>query len=94
MTSAAHGGIIDKNHRRWWKGSEYMFPNLRAEMMRHNVTAVDISQVTHKTDRSIRDKIAGRGDFSLTEVYAIRDAFFPGMDLEYLFARNTGQSSA
>ena len=54
-----------------------MFPNLRAEMVRHNVTAVDISKVTHKTDRSIRDKIAGRGDFSLTEFYAIRDAFFP-----------------
>ena len=71
-----------------------MFPNLRAEMVRHNVTAVDISKVTHKTDRSIRDKIAGRGDFSLTEVYAIRDAFFPGMELEYLFALNADSNSA
>lgn len=71
-----------------------MFPNLRAEMVRHNVTAGDISKVTHKTDRSIRDKIAGRGDFSLTEVYAIRDAFFPGMELEYLFARNADSNSA
>ena len=69
-----------------------MFPNLRAEMVRHNVTASDISKVTHKTDRNIRDKIAGRGDFSLTEIYAIRDTFFPGMKLEYLFARNTGQN--
>lgn len=71
-----------------------MFPNLRAEMVRHNVTAVDLSKATHKTDRSIRDKIAGRGDFSLTEVYAIRDAFFPGMELEYLFARNADSNSA
>lgn len=71
-----------------------MFPNLRAEMTRHNVTATDISKVTHKTDRSIRDRIAGRGDFTLTEVYTIRDAFFPGMELEYLFARNASQSSA
>lgn len=71
-----------------------MFPNLRAEMVRHNVTAVDISKVTHKTDRSIRDKIAGRSDFLLTEVYAIRDAFFPGMELEYLFARNADSNSA
>ena len=70
-----------------------MFPNRRAEMVRHNVTAVDLSKATHNTDRSIRDKIAGRGDFSLTEVYTIRDTFFPGMELEYLFARNTGQNS-
>ena len=54
-----------------------MFPNLRAEMVRHNVTASDISKATHKTDRNIRDKIAGRGDFSLTEIYTIRDTFSP-----------------
>lgn len=71
-----------------------MFPNLRAEMARCGVTATDLSKVAHKTDRSIRDKIGGRGDFTLTEIYAIRDAFFPEMTLEYLFERDTGQSSA
>lgn len=71
-----------------------MFPNLRAEMARCGVTVADISKVAHKTDRSIRDKIGGRGDFTLTEIYAIRDAFFTGMSLEYLFERDARQSSA
>lgn len=71
-----------------------MFPNLRAEMVRCGITATDLSRVTHKTDRSIRDKIGGRGDFTLTEIYAIRDAFFPEMELEYLFKRDTIKSSA
>ena len=52
-----------------------MFPNLRAEMTRNDVTEVDISRVTHKTDKYVRSKISGQGDFTLTEVYAIRDAF-------------------
>lgn len=71
-----------------------MFPNLRAEMTRCGLTAADLSRVAHKTDRSIRDKIGGRGDFTLTEIYAIRNTFFPEMTLEYLFERETGQSSA
>lgn len=69
-----------------------MFPNLRAEMARCGVTATDLSRVAHKTNRSIRDKIGGRGDFTLTEIYAIRDTFFPEMTLEYLFKRDVNQS--
>lgn len=71
-----------------------MFPNLHAEMARCNITATDFAKVIHKTNRSIRDKIGGQGDFTLTEVCAIRDAFFPEMTLEYLFMRDTGQNSA
>lgn len=65
-----------------------MLVNLKAEMTRYGVTAVDIAKVTGKTDRSIRDKISGKRDFTLPESAAIRDAFFPGLKLEYLFSRS------
>lgn len=63
-----------------------MLDNLRAEMARYGVSALDLAKVTGKTDRSIRDKISGKRDFTLPESAAIRDSFFPGLSLEYLFA--------
>lgn len=65
-----------------------MLQNLRAEMVRYGVTAVDLSRVTNRTERSIRLKVSGKNAFTLPEGIAIRDAFFPGMSLEYLFARS------
>ena len=56
-------------------------------MLFYKVSALDFAHVTGKTDRSIRDKIGGKRDFTLPESAAIRDAFFPGLTLEYLFAR-------
>ena len=64
-----------------------MLDNLRAEMTRHGITASDIARVVGKTDRSIRDKISEKRDFTLPESAAIRDELFPGLSLEYLFAR-------
>lgn len=52
-----------------------MLSNLRAEMTRYGVTASDIAREIGKTDRSIRDKISGKRDFTLPESAAIRDAF-------------------
>jgi hypothetical protein len=69
------------------EGGDEMFYNLCAEMARKSITTTDLSRVTHKTGRSIRNKINGNGDFTLSEVYAIRDAFFPQMNIEYLFER-------
>lgn len=66
-----------------------MLSNLRAEMARYGVSVSDIATVTGKTDRSVRDKINGKRDFTLPESAAIRDSFFPGMSLEYLFTRTS-----
>lgn len=71
-----------------------MLHNLCAEMARHEVTTPDISRVIKKTDRSVRLKVTGKNAFTMPEAIAIRDAFFPEMTLEYLFKRDTGQSSA
>lgn len=61
--------------------------NLKAEMMKNNITLSDIARSIHKTDRSVRDKINGKGDFTWSEANSIRDDFFPGASLEYLFAQ-------
>lgn len=66
-----------------------MFSNLRAEMIRHSVAATDLARAIHKTDKSVHNKLKGQGDFTLTEVYAIRDTFFPDMSIEYLFSKDT-----
>lgn len=72
-----------------------MLRNLCAEMARHEVKTTDISKVIKKTDRSVRLKVAGANAFTMPEAIAIRDAFFSGLTLEYLFARtDTGQPQA
>lgn len=63
-----------------------MLCNLRAEMQRSNLSARDIARVIDKTERSARDKITGRAVFTLPEALKVRDTYFAGMPLEYLFA--------
>ena len=87
MTSTVQGGNIYTDHRARWKQEvKMMYKNLNAEMTRHSISASDIAAVLHKTDRSVRDKLAGRSDFTLSEIMAIRRSFFPKLALEYLFA--------
>lgn len=64
-----------------------MLSNLKAEMARAGVTIYDVSKVAGKGERTVRERIKGNGYFSVPEAIAVRDAFFPGMGLEYLFAR-------
>lgn len=70
-----------------------MLNNLRAEMVRHGVSVTDIAKEIGRSDRTVRDKIKGKGEFSMPEAEAIRNAFFPEMSLEYLFARDANQTN-
>ena len=60
--------------------------NLQAEMVRSNLTADDIATAIRKGTRTAADKVRGKFSFTFPEALIIRDAFFPGMRLEYLFA--------
>lgn len=61
--------------------------NLEAEMTRYGITVRDIcSAIGARQERTVRYKIRGDHPFSLPEAFKIRDAFFPDMKLEYLFA--------
>lgn len=62
-----------------------MLSNLKAEMVRRGISAADIGRVISKTERSTRDKISERFSFTIDEARQIRDVYFPGMDLDFLF---------
>lgn len=59
--------------------------NLKAEMVRRSISILDIAREIGRTDRSVREKINGRTQFSVPEATTVRDRFFPGFSLEYLF---------
>ena len=62
-----------------------MLSNLKAEMVRRGVSTTDIGRTISKTERSTRDKISERFSFTIDEARRIRDMYFPGMDLDFLF---------
>lgn len=62
-----------------------MFNRLDALMKQNRVTQAQLAQCTSKTERSIRNKLAGRQPFTLEEAIAIRNRFFPDEELEALF---------
>lgn len=64
-----------------------MLSNLKAEMARSNVTVAEIATFSGKSCRTINDRIKGKVQFSIQEAIKVKDAFFPGMDLEYLFTQ-------
>jgi hypothetical protein len=50
------------------------------------VTLVDIADLLEVDYRTVRSKINGVTDFSFGETVAIKKAFFPEYELEYLFS--------
>lgn len=63
-----------------------MLSNLKAEMARSNVSTSEIAAVSGKSCRTITDRIKGKGQFPIQDAIKVKNALFPGMDLEYLFA--------
>lgn len=61
-----------------------MFPNLKAEMARHKLTAKAMSGMVGITYESMQNKLVGRTEFRLSEMKTIQ-GIFPGCSLEYLF---------
>lgn len=63
-----------------------MYSNLRGEMTRHGVRLSMVQNLLGVTEKTARDRVNGKSDFSVTEALKVRDAFFPGMTIGYLFA--------
>ena len=64
--------------------------NLKAEMARRAVTPSDMAKTIGKTERTVKEKIEEKTQFGLPEAVAVRDKFFTGLSLEYLFAPELG----
>ncbi len=63
-----------------------MYPNLNAEMARHNVAPRDISEVLNVTLETARNKLLGRTKVSTQEAEIIKDKYFSTMTIDYLFS--------
>lgn len=65
-----------------------MLSNLRAEMIRAGVSTADIQAVLSCSPKTVTNKLSDSTAFSIWDAIKIRDTFFPGFKLEYLFARS------
>ena len=65
-----------------------MLRNLRAEMKRTGLADVALAKTIHTTDKTIREKKAGKSQFGIDDARLIRDTHFPGLTLEYLFEQS------
>lgn len=61
--------------------------NLSAEMARYGVSTTDIQALLGCSNKTVTNKLTDSTAFSVSEAIKIRDAFFPGLRIEYLFAR-------
>lgn len=68
--------------------------NLRAEMARFGISKQDIQSLLSGTDKTVKSRLDGQTEFSVGDSIKIRDTFFPGMRIEYLFAQDDVQPTA
>lgn len=69
--------------------------NLSAEMARYGVSNADIQALLGCSSKTVTNKLTDSTAFSIGEALKIRDTFFPGLRIEYLFARaDPAQDSA
>ncbi len=64
-----------------------MYRILRAEMVRADISVKELAMKIGITERSLRNKINGVTDFTMTEARKIRPIVSPDMPLEDLFQR-------
>lgn len=62
-----------------------MFNNLKAEMVRNNLTQKDLAVCLEVDDKTISFKLNGKSKFDVDEMWRIKDKLFPSLSLDYLF---------
>ncbi len=63
------------------------YPTLEREIAGRGIKKKTIAESIGVCNKSLNNKLSGRVPFTLPEVSAIKDRFFPDMQLESLFAR-------
>lgn len=67
--------------------------NLSAEMARFGVSYADLMELLRCSQKTVSNKLNDTTEFSISEAMNIRDRFFPGLRLEYLFAVDSQDSA-
>lgn len=70
-----------------------MLRNLKAEMARSGIKPAQIAELLERRYATIIDKLNGHYDFTFNEALKIKQKFFPGCDLEYLFENDKAKKS-
>lgn len=65
-----------------------MFNNLNAEIARRNLKTSDIAKLLGVSVKTAANKLAGRTEFTLSEVKKIA-SLFPNVSIAYLFDEST-----
>ena len=66
--------------------SNVVYPNLRAEMARKNLTIDAVAKFMRKNRDTISRKLTGKTPIHLDEAFKIAKHFFPELDPVYLYA--------
>lgn len=59
--------------------------NLKGEIAKKGITQLEIAKLLKIHTNTVTNKINGESSFSIEEAFEIKKAFFPEMDLAYLF---------
>ncbi len=76
------------------KNHEALYPNLKAEMARCGLTGGAAAKALGKNPGTFSAKLNEPSRFRLDEAIRLRDRFFPGMSLDYLFERKEESQAA
>lgn len=60
--------------------------NLLAEMVRNDISVAEMANFLGVSEKTMRNKLQDKTDFTYPEATKIRDHYFSGNRLEYLFA--------
>ena len=63
---------------------------LEYRMKQEGVTKADIQRLLNVSEKTVRNKMSGKTDFTWGEVQAIRNEFFPDDDFVKLFEQSEG----
>lgn len=63
-----------------------MYPNLEAEFKRQNIKREDIATLLGINLSTVPDKLNSENRLKLCEAIKIKNAWFPNLSLDYLFA--------
>lgn len=66
------------------------YSNLMGEMAKRKIKKYKVAQELGIHVNSFRSKLNGKTSFSIDEAIRIRDTFFPGYDIKYLFQTDEG----
>ena len=69
-----------------------MFPNLNAELARYGLTESDVATWISCTPKTVKNKLNGQTEFTLSEILAI-SSHFHELSISYLFEIKTTKSA-